>query len=564
MFDLRFLLQVSSPIIERTRLLHATRTTDMVSPNPVVRPMTNLERRRTPRTTVTGHAYVNIEPNNGGIVLNVSDGGLCFHSFDPVQRNGNVSFWFSGRDRRIEAQGTLAWSDETQKGGLRFTTLPPEAREHIRQWMLQSATPAAGEGIAPHALPPRAFRRPIDKRADTAMPVDTAPFRTSPESQLTRQLRGFSWGLITGLLVSAVVIAGFLFYNYRREFGESLIRLGEQFAAKPQVQGSVVPGASQAATAASAIASPTPPTQQVALSATPIPAARSEKSSPPPDKPARTPKKMVSPPLPAPAPRQQAKIEPSKPAITAAPTTTAGVTSASAPVLNAAPAISAPAPSRTPLAASSPMPSVSSASNPVPNRSDPAPKVETAKQAEVQTENSIAENGTSTSELYFDVGKFKNQSQAHIQMEKLSQLGFPTTAVQKGFLWTNSYHVLVGPYSDEERAKATHEGLVSSGFKPRPFERGSRPFTLNSPVTLNGTRTPPGDYIISWESSLDDASVKLLHNDLLVASANGRWVRRDVKYPRDAYVYRRNTDGSRTLVEIRFGGTRQALVFGKS
>jgi len=28
-------------------------------------------------------------------------------------------------------------------------------------------------------------------------------------------------------------------------------------------------------------------------------------------------------------------------------------------------------------------------------------------------------------------------------------------------------------------------------------------------------------------------------------------------------VYRRNPDGSRTLLEIHFGGMRQALVFGK-
>ena len=113
----------------------------MVSPNPVVQGMTNLERRRTPRTTITGHAYVNIEPNNGGIVLNVSDEGLCFHSFDPVPRNGKVRFWFSERNRRIEAQAKLAWTDETQKAGLQFTTLPAEAREQIRQWMIQSATP---------------------------------------------------------------------------------------------------------------------------------------------------------------------------------------------------------------------------------------------------------------------------------------------------------------------------------------------------------------------------------------------------------------------------------------
>ena len=63
------------------------------------------------------HAYINIEPNNGGIVLNVSDGGLCFHSFDPVRRNGPVRFWFSQHNQRIEADAELAWTDATQKGG---------------------------------------------------------------------------------------------------------------------------------------------------------------------------------------------------------------------------------------------------------------------------------------------------------------------------------------------------------------------------------------------------------------------------------------------------------------
>ena len=50
--------------------------------------MTGPERRQTPRTTLEKHAYINIEPNNGGIVLNASDEGLCFYSFDPVHKNG--------------------------------------------------------------------------------------------------------------------------------------------------------------------------------------------------------------------------------------------------------------------------------------------------------------------------------------------------------------------------------------------------------------------------------------------------------------------------------------------
>jgi hypothetical protein len=537
----------------------------MVSPNPVVQGMTNLERRRTPRTTITGHAYVNIEPNNGGIVLNVSDEGLCFHSFDPVPRNGKVRFWFSERNRRIEAQAKLAWTDETQKAGLQFTTLPAEAREQIRQWMIQSATPLGTvDGSAPAALPPRGFPARPDKRAEIRPgPVGSAALgAVSTELKAPKQFSGFSRGLVTGLLVSAVVVAAFLFQGYRREFGESLIRLGERFAAKPQVQTVATPTALPAAPTAAAMVVPPPATPVVVPVAAPTPVPPSAKTSPhndkaaiPPNKPVQPPQKVVSPPLANPVPTQPAKIEPARPATPPASTATA----ATAPKITDT---TAPTTSSTPPATPSPTP-VASAPNLVPAKPAPVPNVEAAKQPEVQTESSTAENAASTSELYFDVGKFKNQSQAHLQMDKLSQLGFPTTAVQKGFLWSNSYHILVGPYSDEERAKTTHQNLVSNGFKPRPFERGSRPFTLGALVTLNGTRTPPGDYIISWESSLDDASVKLLHNDLLVASANGRWVKRDIKFARDAYVYRRNADGSRTLLEIRFGGTHQALVFGK-
>jgi hypothetical protein len=535
----------------------------MVSPNPVVQGMTNLERRRTPRTAITGHAYVNIEPNNGGIVLNVSDEGLCFHSFDPVQRNGKVRFWFSDRNRRIEAQATLAWTDETQKAGLQFTTLPAEGREQIRKWMIQSATPVAG--AAPPSLPPpRAFPTPASGRLDTQAAPDSAPLGVvSTKVRVRTQLSGFSRGLLTGVLVSAVVVAAFLFQSYRRELGESLIRLGERFAAKPQTQSVVTPTVSPATPPASAMVLPPPAPQVVLPAAAPIPTSPPSKSSPqlnklvtPPNQPVRQPEKIVSPPQANSTPPQQAKVEPARSSIAAAPAATSTPTP-KIPATAPAPSPSSPPPTTAPAA-------IAASSNPVPSKPGPAPKVEPAKQAEVQTESSTSENAASTSEMYFDVGKFKNQSQAHVEMNKLSQLGFPTTAVQKGFLWTNSYHILVGPYSDEERAKITHQNLVSSGFKPRPFERGSRPFTLGSPVTLNGTRTPAGDYIISWESSLDDASVKLLHNDYVVASANARWVKRDVKYPRDAYVYRRNPDGSRLLIEIRFGGTRQALVFGKS
>ncbi len=181
--------------------------------------MTRLERRQSPRTTIGKHAYVNIEPNNGGIVLNVSDGGLCFHSFDPVPNKGTIRFWFAENDQRIEAEGTLAWMDETHKGALRFTSLPAEAREKIRNWMSQAAAqvPAteisAPEGPAPQGPAPRALPIPAPVRPESKPArADYAPVAAvSSEPKVSVRLSGFSRGLATGLLVSGFVVAVFVF-----------------------------------------------------------------------------------------------------------------------------------------------------------------------------------------------------------------------------------------------------------------------------------------------------------------------------------------------------------------
>jgi hypothetical protein len=536
--------------------------------------MTGPERRQTPRTTLEKHAYINIEPNNGGIVLNVSDGGLCFHSFDPVPRNGTIRFWFSDNGHRIEADGTLAWKDETQKGGLRFAPLPPEAREKIREWMSQPSI--ADQGPAPAGPRPRAFPTVNISPPDTkAVPAGSGPVAVvSPQLKVSIPLSGFSRGLATGLLVSVVVVAAVLFHSHRRELGESLIRLGERFA-KPEAQTLTVSAASPATPMLSAGPQPsspaprmTSPAMQAASPAqrivspdpAPTPVARPEKVA--------QPEKQVPQPLANPVKLQQAKLEPAAP-LTPDPTTV-GNAALEVPAAMVAPASSSTGPSVSlPIAAAIPAPS----NDPMPagagnsnfsGKPGTAAKLELAKQPGVHTEGSEAENADSARELYFEVGKFKNVFQAHEETDKLAQLGFPATAVQKGFLWTNSFHVLVGPYPDEEQAKATHETLVSSGFKPRPFEKGWRNLTLLSALTLNGARTPEGDYTISWESYIGDASVKFMHNSSVVAAADGRWVKRNAKYPRDAYVYRRNADGSKTLLEIHFGGMRQALVFGKA
>ena len=110
---------------------------------------------RNPRTKVAALAYINFEPNNGGIELNVSEGGLCFHAVTPLQLDGTLRFWFSAEGRRVEANGELAWTDETRKaGGLRFGILPAEVRVQVRGWMNQCAILSAAEETSPRAIAP--------------------------------------------------------------------------------------------------------------------------------------------------------------------------------------------------------------------------------------------------------------------------------------------------------------------------------------------------------------------------------------------------------------------------
>jgi hypothetical protein len=80
-------------------------------------------------------------------------------------------------------------------------------------------------------------------------------------------------------------------------------------------------------------------------------------------------------------------------------------------------------------------------------------------------------------------------------------------------------------------------------------------------VTLNGNKLPAGFYEISWISHSPEATVTFVRAGQVMVTAMGKWVDRDTKYTTDALVYSNNADGSHTLLEIRFAGRKQALVF---
>ena len=94
--------------------------------------------------------------------------------------------------------------------------------------------------------------------------------------------------------------------------------------------------------------------------------------------------------------------------------------------------------------------------------------------------------------------------------------------------------------------------------------KGSRNVKLPYAASVHGTQLAPGEYQINWETHSPEATVTFTQKKSVVATAEGKLVERPTKFQNNSIVFSTNPDGSRTIVEIRFGGTNQVLTFGES
>ena len=137
-------------------------------------------RRQRERRVPDKLAFIQMDRDDGGTVLNISEGGLCFEVFTPVLQGDLIHFWFSlNLKDRIEAIGKLVWTDATKKvGGLKFLALSQHAHEQIRTWM-KLASPAGKQNGDHLSVVARGF--------------DASPRRArEPGSLITSLLRGRS------------------------------------------------------------------------------------------------------------------------------------------------------------------------------------------------------------------------------------------------------------------------------------------------------------------------------------------------------------------------------------
>lgn len=105
------------------------------------------ERRRYPRQKVESLVYLNVQPNNGGILLDFSESGICISVANPLPVSSQIHFSLgSGDGGVVEGTGQISWlSGSGRRAGVRFVQFPNDSRKRIREWLAGENLPAERE-----------------------------------------------------------------------------------------------------------------------------------------------------------------------------------------------------------------------------------------------------------------------------------------------------------------------------------------------------------------------------------------------------------------------------------
>jgi hypothetical protein len=87
--------------------------------------------------------------------------------------------------------------------------------------------------------------------------------------------------------------------------------------------------------------------------------------------------------------------------------------------------------------------------------------------------------------------------------------------------------------------------------------------TFPHDLVLNGTSLPAGKYTVRWQTHSPEATVEIVRDHKVVLSTEGRVEERSKGYDRDAVVYNIASDGTMSLVELRFAYSNKVLVFNQ-
>ena len=107
------------------------------------------------RRKLSPMAYVELGQDNGGILLNLSEGGFAVQSALALTSRefSELRFQVPAFQGWLTASGRIVWiSDSKKEAGVQFTELPGEARREIHKWVSAEGAPEKAKERVPAAV----------------------------------------------------------------------------------------------------------------------------------------------------------------------------------------------------------------------------------------------------------------------------------------------------------------------------------------------------------------------------------------------------------------------------
>lgn len=202
---------------------------------------------------------VQLEDDNGGIILDISEGGLAMQAVRSLADGQlpTMRFEFSESQPWIETRGRIAWISASKNTiGMEFVGLPEKARNQIRQWISLTPHPSGsseenclGEQIEPvkDVLPTWEPESALFvPKTETTVCVVANQGRHSIEEDsvgflsiakipdvatVVRDSKHIKQNLAIMVFLAAVAAIGILSFAYNGGIREPLIRLRERISA---------------------------------------------------------------------------------------------------------------------------------------------------------------------------------------------------------------------------------------------------------------------------------------------------------------------------------------------
>ena len=96
--------------------------------------------------------------------------------------------------------------------------------------------------------------------------------------------------------------------------------------------------------------------------------------------------------------------------------------------------------------------------------------------------------------------------------------------------------------------------LATSGFAAN---KGT--LQVDNPVTVNGKALAAGEYTVKWDGAGPNVELNIMKGKNIVATVPARMLELEQSPNRDAVVTSTNSNGQKSVSEIRFSGRKYAL-----